>query len=162
MQKGYGVAQKVLMIGIDGMDPIYTKKLLDAGKLPNISKFLQQGTTTKNLGMMGVLPAYTPPSWCTLATGAWPGTHGITCFWNHKVGDPLNKLTLGFNSNLCKVDYIWDAFAQQGKKTIVYGWPTSWPPRDTENTIMVDGSGIHPFLSSETDFEKWNKYWCKC
>lgn len=154
MQKGFGAANKVLMVGIDGMDPIYTQKLLDEGKLPNIENFLKRGTTTKNLGMMGVLPTYTPPSWCTLATGAWPGTHGITCFWTHTAGDPLSKLSLGFNSKLCKVDYIWDAFAAQGKKSIVYGWPTSWPPRDTENTIMIDGSGIHPFLSSEVDFEK--------
>ena len=137
-QKGYGVADKVLMIGIDGMDPLYTKKLLQQGKLPNIAEFIKRGTTTKDIGMMGVLPAYTPPSWCTLATGAWPGTPGITDFWNHKSGDPLNKLSLGFNSNLCKVDYAWDTFAKAGKKVIVYGWPTSWPPRDTENTIMVD------------------------
>lgn len=44
------------------------------------------------------------------------GTHGITDFWNHKSGDPLNKLSLGFNSNLCKVDYAWDTFAALVKK----------------------------------------------
>lgn len=154
MQKGYGAAKKVMMLGIDGMDPLYTKKLLAEGKLPNIETFLKRGTTTKDMGMMGVLPAYTPPSWCTLATGAWPGTHGITDFWNHKIGDPLNKLSLGFNSNLCKVDYAWDTFAAAGKKTIVYGWPTSWPPRSTENLTMVDGSGVHPFLAGKVDFEK--------
>lgn len=154
MQRGYGAAKRVMMVGIDGMDPLYTRKLLAEGKLPNIQKFLDRGTTTKDMGMMGVLPAYTPPSWCTLATGAWPGTHGITDFWNHKSGDALNKLSLGFNSKLCKVPYVWDTFAANGKKTIVYGWPTSWPPRSAD-MIMIDGSGVHPFLANKIDYEKF-------
>ncbi len=154
MQKGFGAAKKVMMVGIDGMDPLYTRKLLAEGKLPNFQKFLARGTTTKDMGMMGVLPAYTPPSWCTLATGAWPGTHGITDFWNHKRGDELSKLSLGFNSTLCKVDYAWDTFAEEGKKVIVYGWPTSWPPRNS-NTIMIDSSGVHPFLANKVDYEKF-------
>ena len=153
MQNGYGVAQKVMMIGIDGMDPLYTRTLLAKGKLPNIKKFLERGTTTQDMGMMGVLPAYTPPAWCSLATGAWPGTHGITDFWNHKSGDPLNKLEIGFNSGLCKAEYIWDALARGGKKSIVFGWPTSWPPTN-DQCIFVDGSGIHPFLAENVDFEK--------
>ncbi len=157
MQKGYGAANKVIMLGIDGMDPLYTKRLLSEGKLPNIKKFIEQGTTTKDMGMMGILPAYTPPSWCTLATGAWPGTHGITDFWQHKLGDPLTKLTIGFNSNLCNVEYAWDALAKQNKKTIVFGWPTAWPPRKetADHVIMVDGSGIHPFLRGQVDYEKY-------
>ena len=153
MQNGYGVAQKVMMIGIDGMDPLYTKTLLAQGKLPNIKKFLERGTTSRDMGMMGALPAYTPPAWCSMATGAWPGTHGITDFWNHKSGEPLNKLTIGFNSSLCKAEYIWDAFARGGKKSIVFGWPTAWPPTNNQS-IVVDGSGIHPFLAENVDFEK--------
>jgi predicted AlkP superfamily phosphohydrolase/phosphomutase len=153
MQNGYGVAKKVIMIGIDGMDPVYTRTLLAKGKLPNIKKFLERGTTTRDMGMMGILPAYTPPAWCSMATGATPGTHGITDFWNHKSGEPLNKLELGFNSVLCKAEYIWDAFARGGKKSIVFGWPTAWPPKNDE-CIFIDGSGIHPFLLENVDFEK--------
>lgn len=154
MNYSYNAAKRVMMVGIDGMDPLYTKQLIAEGKLPHIEEFLKRGTTTKDMGMMGVLPAYTPPSWCTLATGAWPGTHGITDFWNHKSGDELSKLTLGFNSKLCKVDYAWDKVTASGEKVIVYGWPTSWPPRMKENMVMVDGSGVHPFLLSKVDYEK--------
>ena len=157
MSKGYGVTNKVIMIGIDGMDPLYTQGLLSQGKLPNIKKFIERGTTTKDLGMMGALPAYTPPCWCSLATGAWPGTHGITDFWNHKSGDSLSKLTIGFNSNLCQTEYIWDVFAKNGKKAIVFGWPTAWPPTN-EDSIYVDGSGIHPFLTEQVDYEKFFEF----
>lgn len=154
MNNSYNAAKRVVMVGIDGMDPLYTKQLIKEGKLPHIEEFLKRGTTTKDMGMMGVLPAYTPPSWCTLATGAWPGTHGITDFWNHKSGDELSKLSLGFNSKLCKVEYAWDKVAEAGDKVIVYGWPTSWPPRTKENMMMVDGSGVHPFLLNKVDYEK--------
>ena len=153
MQNGYGVAKKVIMVGIDGMDPVYTRTLLSQGRLPNIKKFLEKGTTSRDLGMMGALPNYTPPCWCSMATGAWPGTHGITDFWNHKSGEPLNKLEIGFNSNLCKAEYIWDAFARGGKKSIVFGWPTAWPPTNDQG-IFVDGTGIHPFLAENIDYEK--------
>lgn len=154
MDKTYGKAKKVMMIGIDGYDPVYAKPLLDNGKLPNIAKFLSKGVTTQDGAMVGAMPNYTPPNWCSMATGVWPGTHGITDFWNHTTGDDLDKLSIGFDSNKCHAEYIHDAFAREGKKSIVVGWPTTWPPTN-EHTILVDGSGIHPFLTECIDYEKF-------
>ena len=33
---------KVLVLGIDGMDPKLTKRLVDEGKLPNIKKMIEK------------------------------------------------------------------------------------------------------------------------
>ena len=152
--KGLGKAKKVMMIGIDGFDPIYAKPLLDAGKLPNMKRFLEMGVTTPLMSMQGAMPTYTPPNWCSMATGAWPGTHGITCFWNHTLGDPLDKLSTGFDSQKCEAEYMHDALANQGLNSIVVGWPTTWPPTN-ERTILLDGSGIHPFITESADYEKF-------
>ena len=152
--KSYGAADKVMMIGIDGFDPIYAKPLLEQGKLPNIQKFLAMGSTTADMSMIGALPTYTPPNWCSLATGCWPGTHGITCFWNHTLGEPLDKMSLGFDSAQCQAEYLHDAFARAGKQSIVAGWPTTWPPTN-EQTILLDGSSIHPFLKETVDYERF-------
>lgn len=73
--------RKILVLGIDGMDQHTTKRLLDEGKLPNIKEFLERGSARENLDMLGALPTITPPCWTTLATGAYPATHGITCYW---------------------------------------------------------------------------------
>ena len=157
MNYSYGKAKKVMYLGIDGFDPMYAKPLLDAGRLPNLKKFLEIGTTTKDMGMIGCLPSYTPPNWCSMATGAYPGTHGITCYWNHQIGDPLDKLFIGFDSTKVKAEFIHDVFSRQGKKSIVVGWPTTWPPTN-DSTILIDGGGVHPFLTDCLDYERY--YFC--
>lgn len=34
---------KVIVLGIDGMDPKMTRRLVDEGRLPNIEKLIKQG-----------------------------------------------------------------------------------------------------------------------
>lgn len=154
MKNSFGAAKKVMMVGIDGYDPTYAKPLLDAGRLPNIKKFMQMGATTADMSLVGCVPNYTPPGWCSMATGAWPGTHGITCFWNHTLGEPLDKLSFSFDSKKCEATWIYDHFSKLGKKTIVIGWPTTWPPTN-DSTILIDGSGNQIFQTESEDYEKF-------
>lgn len=72
---------KVLVLGIDGMDPMITKKYLEKGVMPNLQKIVERGAQREDLVMLGSVPTVTPPMWTTLATGALPATHGITDFW---------------------------------------------------------------------------------
>ncbi len=135
--------KRFLFLGIDGADPLLMSRFLNEGYLPNIRKFIDSGTAAEDLGMLGVQPTITPPNWATLATGAYPGTHGITCYWNHTFGNSLTHLDVGFNSKLCKAEFLWDAAIKAGKKAIVFNYPTSWPPTH-EDIIAVDGTGINP------------------
>ena len=45
---GSALADKILVLGIDGMDPSLTKKFLDEGRLPNIKKFLRRGAARED------------------------------------------------------------------------------------------------------------------
>lgn len=74
------LTNKIIVLGVDGMDPRLTKKYLDMGLLPNIKKYLEHGAARDDLVMLGGVPTITPPMWTTLSTGATPATHGITCF----------------------------------------------------------------------------------
>ena len=74
------MTEKILVLGIDGMDPRYTKKLLAMGKMPNTKKLMDRGAYREDLMMLGSHPTITPPMWTTLSTGAHPVTHGITCY----------------------------------------------------------------------------------
>lgn len=136
-------AKKAVFLGIDGADPMLMKRFIDEGYLPNIKKFIEEGAAEEDYSMLGMHPTITPPNWASLATGANPGTHGITCFWNHTLGNELTHLDNGFNSRLCKAEYIWDAAARDGLKSIVFNYPTGWPATN-ENVIAVDGGGIIP------------------
>ena len=77
--KQEALAQKILVLGVDGMDPRFSKYMLDSGKMPNLQKIVARGSAREDLEMMGAQPTVTPPGWTTLATGAYSYTHGITC-----------------------------------------------------------------------------------
>ena len=132
---------KILVLGVDGMEPSLTKKYLDEGKLPNVKKYIEKGACRKDLVMLGAMPTITPPLWTTLATGAYPETHGITCFWRQSK-DSLDEIVYAFDSIGCKAEQLWNVFAEAGKKTLVWHWPgASWPPSsDSENLTVVDGT----------------------
>lgn len=128
--------RKLIVLGIDGMDPKLTKRLLDEGKLPNIEKMLAVGAAREDLFMLGANPTITPPMWTTLSTGAYPMTHGITCFWN-TAGNEIGKFRNNFDSSHVKAEQIWEVTAKAGKKTLVWIWPCSWPPAIENNNLHV-------------------------
>ena len=105
------LTEKILFLGVDGMDPKMTKKFMDQGKLPNIKKFVERGAQKEDLVLLCTPPTITPPLWTTLATGALPMTHGITCFWRQ---DPvhLDSAVYNLDSRNCEAEALWNVTAQ--------------------------------------------------
>lgn len=135
------LSDKVLVLGIDGMDPRISLRHMEQGYMPNLKKLLERGSAREDLVLLGAMPTITPPMWTTLATGAYPMTHGITDFWRQ---DPehLDILNYNLDSRLCKAEQLWNITAEAGKKTLVMHWPgSSWPPTsDNENLFVIDGT----------------------
>ncbi len=133
-------AEKILVLGIDGMDPRLTKYHMEQGYMPNLQEFLARGSAREDLRLLGAMPTITPPMWTTLATGAYPMTHGVTDFWRQDQED-LGVIKYGFDSRLCQAEQLWNVFAEAGKKTLLLHWPVSWPPTsDSENLYVIDGT----------------------
>lgn len=134
-------AEKVLVLGLDGMEPDTTKRLVDAGKMPNVKKLIELGASRKDMELLGAMPTITPAQWTTLACGCYPGTHGITDFWNPDSKE-IDTIIYGLDSRLCKAEQLWNVLAEAGKKTLVWQWPgSSWPPTsESENLYVVDGT----------------------
>lgn len=148
-----------MLLGIDGADPVFMKSLMEADRLPNIQKLADMGAAHTNYEMLGAMPTITPPCWSTLGNGAYPGTHGITCFWTHFRGRALDEIEFGMNSRIVKAETIWDLYARNGHKVLVYHYPTAWPPSEDpevlKNIIMVDGTCPEtPFFTAQVDYEK--------
>ena len=62
--------QKMIILGFDGMDPDLVQQLVEARKLPNIKRLIDQGglyplSTTHS--------AESPTAWASFATGVNPG-----------------------------------------------------------------------------------------
>lgn len=147
--------KRAMMIGLDGADPVVCKRLVEEGRMPNLKKLLEKGVAREGLDMLGVLPTITPPNWATLATGAYPRTHGVTCFLNHTLGKSLGITEINWDSRRVHAEMIWEAFAAEGKKSIMLNYCEAWPPRqEDDKSIFVDGTGVVPFLRSSVQFQK--------
>ena len=133
--------EKLLILGVDGMDPRLTRKYVDEGYMPNVKRLLEMGSAREDLRMIGGHPTVTPPMWTTLATGASPCVHGISEYYAH---DPerLDVMLYNFDSSRCKAEPLWNVAAKSGLKTLVWHWPgSSWPPTsDSPNLTVVDGT----------------------
>ena len=134
------LTEKVFVLGVDGLDPRYSRKRLREGKMPNLQKFIDAGSCREDLVLLGGHPTVTPPMWTTLATGCYANVHGITAFFRQ--GSDLDKTIPNFDSRNCKAEPMWNVLANEGIKTCVFHWPgNAWPPTsDNENLFVCDGS----------------------
>src|SRR6516225_6405608 len=86
------VIKKVIVIGLDGLEPKIVAHLLEAGRLPNLARLRDSGGFST---VATTTPAQTPVAWSTFATGTNPGGHGIFDFIRR---DPQTRLPdLGLN-----------------------------------------------------------------
>ena len=131
--------KKVIILGLDAPIAPRLYKYCKEGKLPALAKVINNGVWAKNA--MVPLPTITPPNWASIATGAWPSTHGVTDFNVHNPGDPLNQTHGGFYSGDVKAEFIWNAIARAGKKSVVVNYPASWPATVKDN-IQLGGAGV--------------------
>ena len=132
-------ASKVVVIGLDAPIPKRLRHYVQQGLLPVIKGLIDRGVWAENC--LAPYPTITPPNWTTLATGAWPGTHGITCFHTYNPGDPLDQIHQAFDSRECRAEYVWNAAAREGKKSIVINYPTTWPS-PLKDGILIGGAGV--------------------
>jgi predicted AlkP superfamily phosphohydrolase/phosphomutase len=112
------------------------------GHLPNFSRFKNQGSY---IAEGYNLPTVTPPSWASIATGAFPRTHGVEGYYFRVEGRDLShKQTVqGFGSAPLKAETIWDRWDGAGKKCLVLNYPVAWPGK-MRNGVMVMGQGMNP------------------
>ena len=118
------INDKILILGVDGMDPRATEHYLSMGKMPNTRKLLERGAANTHLEMIGGHPTGTPPMWTTLATGCYANVHGITCF-NLPSDKGLEYFAYGLDSRKCLAEPLWNVFTDSGMKTLVWHWPGS-------------------------------------
>jgi len=131
--------RKVMILGLDAPIAPRLYKYCKEGKLPAMAKVINNGVWAKNA--MLPLPTITPPNWTAIATGAWPSTTGITDFNVHYPGEPLNRTHGGFYSGDVRAEFVWNAIARAGKKSVVINYPTTWPPM-VKNGYQIGGGGV--------------------
>lgn len=127
--------KRVFVIGLDALSPKLAERFAKDGTCPNFKRIMDNGCFSKALS---AVPAQTPENWTTIATGSWPGTHGIATWGRHSYGEPVTEIhgDEAMSSNLCKAEYLWEAAARQGLKSVLHYF-VGYPPT-TDMTIHVD------------------------
>ena len=128
-------AERVMLLGLDAMVPNTLERFLAEGILPNLARLVERGSFTR---VRPVIPAQTPTNWSTLATGATPGTHGVVQWGSHIPGDPVHEYHRreAFNAGLCRAEYLWEAAARHGLRSVVMNY-SGYPPT-TDSAVFIE------------------------
>lgn len=82
--------KRVIVIGMDGLDPNLLQGYIAKGELPNFQKLITSGTF-KRLGT--AMPPQSPVAWSNFISGGGPGTHQIYDFVHRRV-DPKDQFAV--------------------------------------------------------------------
>jgi predicted AlkP superfamily phosphohydrolase/phosphomutase/tetratricopeptide (TPR) repeat protein len=121
---------KILLIGWDAADWKIIHQLVDAGEMPHMAGFIEEGV----IGNLATLyPELSPMLWTSIATGKRPFKHGILGFTEP---DPHSGGIRPITNISRKTKAIWNILSQTGRKCNVIGW---WPSHPVEqiNGVMV-------------------------
>ncbi len=72
-----GAPRRVVVIGLDGMDPKLTERWMAAGKLPHFTALAAEGAFRR---LSTTHPPLSPVAWSSFMTGVHPARHGIFDF----------------------------------------------------------------------------------
>lgn len=72
------IAPKVMVLGMDGMEPRLLRQFIAEGIMPTFKKFLEAGGSFSNLTT--TMPPQSPVAWSSFISGTNPGGHGIYDF----------------------------------------------------------------------------------
>ena len=131
-----GSKNKLLVIGIDGGTLDIVLPMVHAGKLPNLSRLIHNGTYAT---LQSTIPPVTAPAWSSFITGTNPGQHGIFYFFkiekDHRGGGSRKILA---NLNHIRGIPFWKVLNKHGKKVGLLNIPLTYPPQKV-NGFMVSG-----------------------
>jgi predicted AlkP superfamily phosphohydrolase/phosphomutase len=122
---------RILIVGIDGLDWERVNRLADEGRMPNLARMREEGSS----GVLhSIWPFVSPTVWTCIATGKTQEKHGINGFVVNKPdGDDDKALS---TSNMRKVKAVWQILSAAERTVGVIGWLVTYPA-DTVNGYLI-------------------------
>ncbi|MBZ5527762.1 MAG: alkaline phosphatase family protein [Acidobacteriia bacterium] len=138
--------KKLIVLGIDGMDPLLLRQFMDAGKMPHFAALAASGGF---LPLATSIPPQSPVAWASIITGTGPGAHGIFDFIHRdpatltpffsaaQVKAPEHNLRLGhwvIPISAGKVELLrhgkafWEFLDERKIPVTVFRIPSNFPP----------------------------------
>jgi predicted AlkP superfamily phosphohydrolase/phosphomutase len=149
--------KKVIVLGLDGLEPTIVERLLERNELPNLQKIRKAGY----YGRLGTTyPAQTPVAWSSFVTGTNPGGHGIFDFICrdpqtylpdialNRFERPKGMLAQPRALNKRNGVPVWQHLTKAGIPSVVLRCPVTFP---AENLLgkMLSGVGVPDIRGSQ-------------
>ncbi len=137
---------KLIVLGIDGMDPQLLKRFIQEGKMPNFATLMRQGAFRE---LTTSVPPQSPVAWSNLITGMNAGGHGIFDFIHRdpktmelyfsasRVEPPRHAIHLGSwviplgsgnADQLRKGKAFWQILDEHDVPNSIFRIPSNFPP----------------------------------
>src|SRR5688572_14354882 len=162
-------AQRVFILGFDGMDPTLARQYMDEGKLPNLGRLSETGTFAK-LG--STQPSESAVAWASFATGVNPGKHNIYDFLvrDFQTYMPdlagMKKEPPVFKWGLIPIQRpkvtstrggtsFWVHAGRDGVKSTILTVPMTFPTESVEHGEMLGGLPVPDIRGTMGTFNYW-------
>jgi len=140
------LVDKIVIIGLDGLEPSLAEKYMAEGKLPNLAKIKKEGSYAR---LQTTTPAISPVAWSSFMTGSEPSKHNIFDFLSRDpktylpslssahIGKPKRILSLGKYAiplskpeirGLRKSVPFWKILGDAGIFSTILRVPITFPP----------------------------------
>ncbi len=168
-------ADRVIVLGLDGLEPTLAEKFMAAGKLPHLAALKKDGSYAR---LRTTTPSISPVAWSSFMTGSEPSKHNIFDFLSRdprtylpdlssaRIGGPRRTLALGrYNIPLGKPEIrgmrksvsFWKILGERGVFSTILRVPITFPPEKFRGHMLsgmctpdLKGSqGTFSFYSSD-------------
>ncbi len=132
----------MLALGLDGATLDVVQPLVDAGRLPNLARWMAEGVPAP---LPSTVPPMTFPSWSAFLTGLTPGEHGVFDFTQKLPG----RYRIGFtNATDRRGLSLYQRVSAAGGSVLALGMPATFPPEDVNGLLVC---GFDAPVSTGTD-----------
>jgi len=162
-----GSFDKVIILGMDGMEPSLVRRFIEEGYMPNFDRFIR--STGNHFGYLRTtMPPQSPVAWSSFISGTNPGGHGIFDFIHRdpksftpylstsRSYDATRSLTFGkvkLPLNSGKIELMrrgkpfWSRLEEEQIPSTVYQIPANFPVKETP-TKAISGMGTPDLAGS--------------
>lgn len=133
------VAVSLIVAGVEGLEPSIIHRLSSEGRLPNLSRLMNEGAWGEFTNLGKNIDPRIP--WTSLVTGMTPQNQGIGGMIESARGEMVRAPLVPERRT---AETIWTMLGGIGESVGVIGWPATWPVEPV-NGVMV-GSYIQYIL----------------
>lgn len=142
-------AKRVVIIGLDGLDPSVATRMMDRGELPTLAALRKNATFSR---LNTTCPPISPVAWSSFATGVNPGKHNIFDFLNRDLRTYRPELSSSrvtttkrkglFRGTRTEVDLrrkskpFWAILGEHGVFSTVLRVPITFPPERFRGLLL--------------------------